>query len=576
MTQSQYSRPAVIVLFSCIGLASSCTSGVRSDAFRTSFLPPGLKISMAPSAELERRDFQVLEPPVLQTAMAPKEIPNYLKNEPARMPARPQLDNRIKRAEERFQAGRKLYLEGDTLAARVEFDKVIDILLSSPEAAPDRHLMEVKLEELVEKIHRYDVEGLGAGDDQQANLYDKSPLKEILELTFPIDPSLKNKVKDQVSATTSQLPLEENDEVLRYINYFSSERGKRTLVAGLKRAGRYRDMIRRILDEEGVPQELIFLAQAESGFLPRAISYKAAAGMWQFVKWRGQEYGLKQTAFADERLDPEKATRAGARHLRDLYQQFGDWYLAMAAYNCGPGCVARAVERTGYADFWELRRRSMLPKESSNYVPLIVAMTIMAKNAKAYGLEDVTPEPPLLYDTVEMVANTSVALVADLLDVPMTELRDLNPSLLRQIAPVGHALRIPRGATQSLMAGLGAIPAEKRASWRTHRVLDGETLASISKRYRTAPTNIASVNRVSMEDLRSGDLVIIPAAYVEPPDPAAKKVVRRAPVTVRGKAPLRKAKTPPAIKRKAPARRADLGGPEVAAKWNTGQASVAR
>ena len=150
-------------------------------------------------------------------------------------------------------------------------------------------------------------------------------------------------------------------------------------------------MIQRILDEEGIPQEIIHLAQAESGFIPRAVSRAAAGGMWQFLKWRGNEYGLKQTAYTDDRMDPEKATRAAARHLRDLYHEFGDWYLAIAAYNCGPGNVEKAVERTGYADFWELRARGVLPAETTNYVPIILAMTIMEKNAAEYGIEGFTP-----------------------------------------------------------------------------------------------------------------------------------------------------------------------------------------
>ena len=173
---------------------------------------------------------------------------------------------------------------------------------------------------------------------------------------------------------------------------------------GFQRAGQYKAMIQRVLAEEGVPQELIYLAQAESGFLPRAVSYAAAGGMWQFIQSRGNQYGLEQTAYSDDRYDPEKATRAAARHLNDLYAEFGDWYLAIGAYNCGPGGIERAIERTGYADFWELRARGALPAETKNYVPIILAMTIMGKNAKEYGLDDVTPESPVEYDTVEMSA----------------------------------------------------------------------------------------------------------------------------------------------------------------------------
>src|SRR5262249_5165255 len=164
--------------------------------------------------------------------------------------------------------------------------------------------------------------------------------------------------------------------------------------------------------EEGIPPELIHLAQAESGFFPRAVSHKAATGMWQFVQFRGRQYGLMQTPYSDDRLDPEKATRSAARHLRDLFEKFGDWYLAIAAYHCGPGCVERAVERTGYADFWELRSRRTIPIETTNYVPIILAMTIMAKNAKEYGLDGVVPDPPLEYDVAGIAPAPHPAPVA--------------------------------------------------------------------------------------------------------------------------------------------------------------------
>ncbi len=452
-----------------------------------------------------------MDPPVLVHTSGPRELPKFLPLEP-RVPPRPQLDGRIRRAEERFEAGKRLYLQGEFTPARTEFDAAIELLLASPDAAPDRARMEKKLEDMVDRIHRYDIEGLGAGSEEAGVAYDKSPLQDILELTFPIDPSLKNKVREQLRATVSQLPLEMNDEVIRYINFFTSDRGKRTIVAGLKRSGRYRDMILRVLSEEGVPQELIHLAQAESGFLPRALSWASAAGMWQFVAYRGREYGLNQTPYLDDRLDPEKATRAGARHLRDLYHQFGDWYLAMAAYNCGPGCVSRAVERTGYADFWELRRRNAVPRETTNYVPIIVAMTIMVKNAKDYGIEDVQFDDPIVYDTVPMSAATSLNLAADLLDMPVAELRELNPSLLRDIAPAGYGLRVPRGNSPVLTAALRNVPVERRTTMRTHRVQAGETAASIAKRYRTGTASLLALNKTSVEDLAEGDMVIVPAA----------------------------------------------------------------
>ncbi|MBL8219643.1 MAG: LysM peptidoglycan-binding domain-containing protein, partial [Bryobacterales bacterium] len=212
----------------------------------------------------------------------------------------------------------------------------------------------------------------------------------------------------------------------------------------------------------------------------------------------------------------------------------------------------------GYADFWQLRSRNAIPRETSNYIPAIVAMTIMVKNAKDYGIEDVQFDPPLQYDTVEMVANTNVSLIADLLEVTQTELREMNPALLKGIAPAGYAMRIPKGSTQTLMASLSSIPPDKRASWRAHRVVDGEDLDSISKRYRTPSNSLASVNRANLNDLRPGDLVVIPAAYSEPKTTAkvtSKSTSKKQSARRTTKAPVRKVSTP-APARKAPARRA--------------------
>ena len=489
---------------------SGCSYNQQSK-FQTAFLP-----STPPPAALE-----FAEPPTLE--------PNpYLHDAPAilvqRLPVAPsEGDLLMQRADQSFQRGKKAYHATDTRLARREFDTAIDLMLEASENNPsDRQAFEGRLDEMVDAVHRYDLAGLGAGADVDEARFEKAPLEDILQMTFPVDPKLKDKVKEQVQATASQLPLSVNDAVLGYINYFSG-RGRKTLIAGLERAGRYRPLIARILQEEGVPQELIHLAQAESGFFPRAISNKAAGGMWQFVAWRGQEYGLMRTAYTDDRFDPEKATRASARHLHDLYNMFGDWYLAMAAYNCGPNAVAHAVERTGYADFWELRSRHALPEQTTNYVPIILAMTIMTKNAAQYGLQGVVPEAPLEYDTIEVDAPTHLGLVADLTDAPMPELQDLNPALLKGVAPAGYVLHVPKGTGGMLSASLQMIPAERRASWRMHKVASGETLALIGKRYGMAAGSIAAANGLKQASPAAGDRLLIPVAYRE--SAAPKRVV---------------------------------------------------
>ena len=245
-------------------------------------------------------------------------------------------------------------------------------------------------------------------------------------------------------------------------------------------------MIVSTLREEGVPQDLIYLAQAESGFHPLAVSRAGARGIWQFMAGRGRGYGLGHDMWVDDRQDPEKSTRAAAHHLKDLYNQFGDWYLAMAAYNSGPGTVQAAVKRTGYADFWELYRRNVLPKETRNYVPIILAVTIMAKNPSQYGLDDVVMERPADFDTVTINYPVDLRLVAQCVGSTQAELQDLNPRLLRLTTPREgkFELHLPAGTKDELQTAIASIPSDMRLWWRYHTVHSGDTLASLARTYR--------------------------------------------------------------------------------------------
>jgi membrane-bound lytic murein transglycosylase D len=509
------------LLLSAATFTAGCGFNQQS-RFQMSFLPPAPR--SAPAIDFS-------EPPAPEPNLYLKtDIPVAVASNPVAPRRRTEADTSIQSAERALQRGRRSYQSKDLAGARREFDRAIDLMLEASDQDPaDRQELQRKLEEMVEAIHRYDLADLGAGAPVDQPKFDKAPLEDILQMTFPVDPRLKDKVRDQVAATLSQLPLSVNDSVLGYINYFSN-RGKRTLLYGLQRSGRYRPMIQRILDEEGVPQELIHLAQAESGFFPRVVSRAAAGGMWQFVKFRGNEYGLKQTPYTDARYDPEMATRAAARHLRDLFKEFGDWYLAIAAYNCGPGVVEKAVERTGYADFWELRERHVLPLETTNYVPIILAMTIMEKNAAEYGIEGFQLEAPLEYDTVETPGVTSLTLIADILDVPVALLGEINPSSLHGKIPEGYPLHVPKGTVDQLAAALQQIPANHLDAWRMHRVGAGETLTAIGKRYNVMPANIVAVNRLEAAQPEEGDRLLIPAAArIEPParKPAVSKVSAR-------------------------------------------------
>ena len=535
--------------------AAGCGFAPQQSKFQTAFLPPAPHASAAVALS---EPALVPPPPAL-----PPDVPPVVPAKPEISQRQVRADRMVRQADQRFQRGQRYYQSKDISNARTEFDAAVDLMMDASGLNPEgRAVYQGHLDSMVDAIHRLDLAGMGAAAGPEKDQFDKAPLEDILEMTFPVDPKLKDRVREQVSATISQLPLSVNDAVLGYIQYFSN-RGRKSLVYGLQRSGRYLPMIQRILDEEGVPQELIRMAQAESGFIPRAVSSKAAGGMWQFLAWRGQEYGLMRSAYEDDRMDPEKATRAAARHLRDLYQEFGDWYLAMAAYNCGPVTVEKAVERTGYADFWELRRAGVLPAETTNYVPIILAMTLMEKNAAEYGLQDVQFDPPLEYDTVEIAAPTSLALISDITEAPVSELASLNPAILKDIAPAGYSLHVPKGGGNQLIVALQLVPSEHRDLWRIHRVGPGEMLASIGKLYGIAAGGIVAANGLRSAEAAEGDRLLIPAA------PRAAAPVRR----TASRAPAHKtatahasAKAPASKGSKAPAAKSARKQPAVLAR----------
>jgi membrane-bound lytic murein transglycosylase D len=423
-------------------------------------------------------------------------------------------DYLIAQVEAKFASGEQNYKAGHLEAARRDFDEAVDWMLTSgydPNSDP-------KLSELfhrvVDTVYGYELQAFRAGDGFQEAPAVPAPIDEVAEMTFPVDPRLKARAEEAAKNISHDMPLTVNDEVLSFLNFFQTPRGRAIVETGLRRSGRYREMIARVLHEEGVPQDLIYLAQAESAFQPLALSRAGARGIWQFVAYRGMEYGLRHTWWIDERQDPEKATRAAAQHLRDLYGQFGDWYLAMAAYNCGPGNVQKGIERTGYADFWELYKRNVLPRETRNYVPIILALTLIAKDAAHYGIQ-VDPEQPVPTDVVKPGRAIDLRLVAETIDVDVDTLRNLNPALLRLSTPddASFEMHLPVGTAERFSAEIADIPADKWVSWRRHRIEAGETLTSIAKKYRVTPAAISDANNLDRHAaLDVGEKLIIPAA----------------------------------------------------------------
>ena len=459
---------------------------------------------------------QALAPSIQQTPATPPAPPQA--QVPAPQPSKPDpVEALIADAEKAYQAGMTDYARGHLDAAKQDFNHAVDILMQGPVDVKSDDRLQQEFDKITEEIHKLEMQAFKAGDGFTEQQPEPAPIDEANAVTFPADANVKVKAEAELKTTQSDLPLVINDYVTGYINYFST-RGKGTFERALARSGRYREMITRVFREEGVPQDLIYLAQAESGFHPLALSRAGARGMWQFMAGRATGYGLQRNWWVDERQDPEKATRAAARHLKDLYGEFGDWYLAMAAYNSGPGNVQQAVKRTGYADFWELYKRDVLPVETKNYVPIILAMTIMSKNPAQYGLEDVTPDTAEKYDRVAVDYPVDLRLVAECVDTPVEQVAELNPSLLRRTTPKDEPfeLRLPDGTKEKYLDAIAAIPKDKRVLWHYHKVESGDTLASLAKKYHTTERSISAANSLNGPELLTDSKLIIPMTGTAP------------------------------------------------------------
>jgi membrane-bound lytic murein transglycosylase D len=301
-----------------------------------------------------------------------------------------------------------------------------------------------------------------------------------------------------------------NDRVEKWLDYFQG-RGRKDMQRWLSRVPRYRPMIDRMLEEEGLPPELFYLAIVESGLNPNAYSSAHAAGMWQFISSRARMNGLRVDWWIDERRDPEKATRAACAYLKELHERFGSWELALAGYNSGEGRVERAQrKRPSCPDYWCLD----LPRETENFVPKFMAVVLIGTNPSKYGFEAPTAGAPLSYDTIEITDAVDLQIIADATGIGYDDIKKLNPALRRWCTPPSSSattVRVPTGSAQQCLAAIGSIPPEDRVTWRRHRVSTGETLSGIATAYGTSISAITSVNNIrNPHSIRSGSHIVIP------------------------------------------------------------------
>jgi membrane-bound lytic murein transglycosylase D len=448
-------------------------------------------------------------------AMAPALLAPALQTPANPVPPPPTMEQQrvrvlIEQVEAAYARGDTDYRKGMLPEAKAEFDRAVDLMLSSGIDIRNNSQLQDEFDRIVDQVNALEMEALKQGNGFVPK-EEPTPADVASDVTFTVDPNIVAQAKAELATTKSDLPLVVNDYVASFINFFAnSQRGHNTLMHSFERSGRYKAMIQRVMAEEGVPQDLIYLAVAESGFQPRAMNGKSrAGGMWQFMPYGN--YGLNRNAYVDERFDPEKSTRAYARYMKFLYDQLGDWYLAMAAYDWGAGNVQRAVVKTGYADFWEFYKRNELPGETRNYVPEILAAIIIANNPKQYGFDEVTLDPPVLTDTVTVNYSVDLRLVSDLVGAPMDELMALNPSLLRLITPpdTSFDLHLPAGTATLFNERIALVPEARRNSWRYHAVAAGDTLASVAREYRVEPAELATANQLHASDSLDGVATLV-------------------------------------------------------------------
>ena len=422
-------------------------------------------------------------------------------------------ENRVR---ERIRSSLQLFLEGESLFNQGRRDEGGDYFLRAlgqlvepkEEPVPNRQLEGVYFS-LLGKIEDLRLEDLDSAREED------SPIEWLANrnvFTIRVDPKLKHLASEDLLTSEFDVPVVLNERVLRFLTYYRT-RGRVFMERGLQRSGRYLEMFRAVFRREGIPLDLVYVAHIESLFRPDALSRARAKGIWQFIRGTGHLYGLRQDWWIDERSDILKSTVAAARFLKHLYGEFGDWYLALAGYNCGPRRIERILRRYGRIDYWEMARRRLLPRETRNYVPSYLAATMIFKNPARYGFQ-VEPDPELRFELVPMEHQVDLDTLAELIEVPARLLDDLNPELRRRVTPhklPGYRMKVPVGRGAMTQERVAQLPPEKRIRLRHHQVRKGETLSLIARRYATSIQAIAQANRLrSIHRLRIGQELAIP------------------------------------------------------------------
>ena len=435
-----------------------------------------------------------------------------------------------------FESGQHELQDGHLDSAKSEFNRALEVLLESPYGARSEPRIREHFDRLVERISAYELTALAQGDGFTEKKYEPASIDELLAIsTFDQPQATKETtrtVAEDLESTMHDIDIPLNARVLSFVQLFTG-RLKGYLEDGLSRGARFLPMIQDVFRAEGLPLDLAYVPLVESAFKPDAVSRAKAKGLWQFMHGTALENGLRHDWYIDERADPEKATRAAAKYLKTLYGMFGDWHLALASYNGGPGRIQKAMARSGKDDFWELSASSRyLPRETRDYVPLILAAVIIARNPAQYGL-NIEPFEPPTFEKVKLPRAIDLRRVAEWANTPVQIIQDLNPELRRWTTPVratDYELKVPAGTADLVRARLDDATPGDLAPLNRYTVRTGETLLTISRKLRVSRADLAEANYLSVKaPLRSGQQLIIPraptlllAAHADNPVPLAE------------------------------------------------------
>ncbi len=427
----------------------------------------------------------------------------------------------IDQSQQHYLSGQRELEVGHLDSARAEFNRAVDVLLTAPGGARTEPRLREQFDRLVDRISALEVATLIEGDGFSEKPSEPASIDALFDLAPAPEetpaPATAAAVETDLARTSHDIPIPLNARVLSYVELFQG-RLRSFIQEGLDRGSAYLPMIQSVLRAEGLPLDLAYVPLIESAFKTNALSRASAKGVWQFMRPTALENGLKHDWYVDERSDPQKATRAAAKYLKTLGRMFdGDWHLALASYNGGPGRVQRAMKRYGRDDFWSLSSNPRyLPRETREYVPMILAAVIIAKNPAQYGFTVPEPSQAAVADKVTVAGPVDLRRVAEWTETPVDVIQQLNPELRRWTTPVraqAYELKVPQGSAEALQARLAEANAADRGALNWHTVRPGESIATISRKLRVNRGDLAEANYLSVRSrVRPGQKLIIPRA----------------------------------------------------------------